>query len=486
MKYSLEEIEEYKNQFLENDPWDFFENILYSMYLNEDIENVELHLNGGRKSGKTFRTCDFIARAILGFSGKVDSYLFRWKKSDAFELFAEIERSFVNILNRELNKNELNIQHKIFKLNNNQTRVLGIHNQSNRQQIKLTGIKRAQNKKYVIIVLEECYEFTDDEILAIQHAIGGYKNIITIYISNPNTLNTPYLKRISTVLQHDETILRDKGYQAKRVENKLYFYNNWRINPFITNSDVLTLSQTWEIDAERAKVVDYGVPGVEAGRIYSNEMKFIKKDKLENLPWPNQITVGVDWGDGQTEDGSATTAMILGITNKKQQIVLKEYYHHNKNGFKPTTQRVSEIIDMIQNFFSGIHYQYFKNRGVDVILDTGLYSIKELLEIEASKRGIIWMSFKFAIKNLERSRIEIRKYVMATNRYYVNETCINHLLELETQKWDETKRDKQNLPKQEDANNHTTDALDYAISYSQYEITNEDKFLMLHKYKKST
>lgn len=173
--------------------------------------------------------------------------------------------------------------------------------------------------------------------------------------------------------------------------------------------------------------------------------------------------------------------MILGVGNNNADIVLKEYYWHNKWGYKSVYLRAKEMLSMVKDFFSNFDYKYFRNIGVDIILDTGLYSERDILELVAAEIGISsWVNFKFALKNLERTRINIRKYKLATNRYYVNKECTYHLQELNLQKWDFEHKDKQGLPKQMDENNHTTDALDYAISYNQYDITKEDTYKLLY------
>ena len=71
---------------------------------------------------------------------------------------------------------------------------------------------------------------------------------------------------------------------------------------------------------------------------------------------------------------------------------------------------------------------------------------------------------------------------MNTKRYYVAEHINNIIEELSLQTWDDTKKDKQNLPKQKDEHNHLTDAEDYALSDLMYEITQEEMFKLLNKW----
>lgn len=482
VNYSAATINKYKKKAFANNHFQFMDDILLLMLKGVDFNSYDIHLNGGRKSRKTYQATEFVAKAVLAIAGECDAYLFRWLNKDSAYLFEEIQERMECIMqDRQALERFINYSNKTIKINNNIIYTMGLHTSNKRKRIELTGLKRAVNKKYAIIILEECYEFTDAEILAIKHAIGGYKNIITIYISNPNTLDTPYLKRLNSMFPHDIAKLSTDGYQFKQLNNILILYNNWRVNPYLSSADIETISQTWEIDPERAKVVDYGIPGIEAGLIYSAELPYVIRFKMEKAPVIDRISVGIDWGDGSTEEGSATAAVIVGRTSKNADVIFKEYYHHNKNFYLSTTERAKNIIQMISDFFKLPRYRHFTNYGVDVILDTGLYSEREQLEIEAANRHITWLNFKFALKNQERSRINIRKYKMSTGRYYVEENITEHMREMAVQKWDESRKDKQGQPKQEDAENHTTDAEDYAISYDLHDVADEDIFKLLYK-----
>ena len=481
MIYSPQLINEFREVATNDNLWSFLDELLYLMNEQKNIGSWDIHLNGGRKSGKTYRALDFVAKAIIMLKNNVDAYLFRWLRQDSEYLFNEVQWQVEHILGQTIKPQNINLSRRIIKINGNLIQTLGVHSSTTRKKVELAGLTRAKGKKYCILVLEECYEFSESEILDIKHAVGGYDNFITIYISNPNTLDTPYLQRIHKVFEHNENELKTKGYQFLVKDKVIYFYNNWRINNFLSDSDIKTISDTWEIDKERAKVVDWGIPGVESGVIYANELRFINIRDFKDLPRAQTISVGIDWGDGDLETSSATTLMILGIGNNNADIVLKEYYWHNKWGYKSVYLRAKEMLSMVKDFFSNFDYKYFRNIGVDIILDTGLYSERDILELVAAELGISsWVSFKFALKNLERTRINIRKYKLATNRYYVNKECIYHLQELNLQKWDLEHKDKQGLPKQLDSNNHTTDALDYAISYNQYDITKEDTYKLLY------
>lgn len=459
--------------------WQFFEDILYKIYKNENMGYVNIHLNGGRKSGKTYNALNFIARAIMLQKNNMDVFLFRWLKGDAQALFDEM-LWHINYLT-ETNWSNVNLSKKLIKINENKIQVMGIHSNSTRKKIELVGLERAKNKKYAIIFIEECVEFSSEEILNIKHAIGGYLNLIFIYASNPNSLLLNYVKELNFVLPYNVEELSTKGYQYLKLNNNIYFYQNWRVNKYLSEADIQTIKETWNIDKQRAKVVDWGIPGIESNLIYANEIEKLKILPFKELPFCKEIYIGLDWGDSQEEEGSATALEIVGISKNEGNIIYEEYFWHNKDFYKDTFTRIREMLDKVEEFFNREGFSYFKRKGVDFVMDRGLYSERDFLQIEANKRGLSWINFKFCLKNLERTRINIRKYLINTDRYWINESCKKHIEELQTQTWDIEHFDKNGLYKQKDLWNHTTDAIDYAQSYRQYEVLREDNYKILYK-----
>ena len=471
-----------------NKPWAFLEDLLYMLYQNVDFGLIEIFLDGGRKYGKTYRACDFSAKASLIQPNNVDIYLTRWLKGDTSELNDELLDALERVLNRDLNHKESNKSRKIYKINNNTIRVLGLHTPSQRKKVKLTGLTRAKGKKYCILIFEEAYEFTEQEIQQVKEAIGGYKNYLIIYITNPNSLAIPFIKKREQEFPHNEKELKVNGFQFKQEKvkeghYKLWFYGNWRINPYIEAADVNLILDTWKTDPARARVVDLGLPGIEQNGIYAHEIpKIIKLPLFQILQKPlKNITAGIDWGDGNTPEASATTCVIVATGYNNETYILDTYKHQNYyDGYKSPQERVADIIELIYQFSKirpDITYQPF-----NVYLDTGLHAEKEFLELGKEYRALDWLNFSFATKYQERTRINIRKYKMNTNRYFVADHITNIIEELSLQAWDDTKKDKQNLPKQKDEHNHLTDAEDYALSELMYEITQEEMFKLLNKW----
>ena len=366
---------------------------------------------------------------------------------------------------------------------------MGLHSPSSRKKVSLTGINRAKGKKYAFLVIEEAYEFTEREILDIEHAVGGYSNYIKIFITNPNSLAFPYIAKREKEFPHNANLLKTQGYQFKIQYNyldiKIWFYANWRINQYIKYADVKSITDTWTVDASRARVVDYGMPGIEENGIYANEFEKVKQITLKQILniAIKRVSIGIDWGDGAGETASATVAVITFQDYNNNTYTLPLYYHNNKDGYKTPQERTEEIIIQIKYI-----HKLKPSIGwtsLDVFLDTGLHAEKEFLEIAQRRQGLNFLSFAFADKYQERTRINFRKYRINTGRYFIindDDRLFGLFMnELQLQVWDENKRDKQNLPKQKDAFNHLTDAEDYAICKETYTLAQEEQYNLLHK-----
>lgn len=490
MKYYTEEQNIKRKEYLEiENPWAWLDDLKLLFINDVQFGLITIYLDGGRKFGKTYETCETSAEMTVALPEKLDVYALRWLKTDSQELLDEMLDAVEILIGEEETKKAFKKQAKTFKINGNRIRILGLHNPSARKKVKLTGIRRAKGKPYAIIMIEEAYEFTVNELLQIQEAIGGYDNYCFIYITNPNSLAIPFIEAREKEFPHNEQELKTKGYQFKIEYNpsviKIWFYGNWRINSHLSVADINTILQAWDIDPARARVIDYGMPGIETDNIYSHEYP-----KIKLLPYKElikfktkSIRAGIDWGDGAGANGSATALSIVGQGYKNETYVYSSWTHYNKDGYKAPTERVKIIVDILEEMLKlKPELAYF---GLKVKLDTGLNAEKEMLETETALRGLSnSLFFVWAKKFQERTRINVRKYKINTGRYYVAKENTEHLRELQLQKWDENKQDKQGLPKQEDKLNHTTDTVDYAEDEFQYAILQEDQYLILHKQKK--
>lgn len=464
-------------------------------------DHIEIAEDGGRKSGKTFNVIKFACGAMLTYECDVAS--FRWLKGeDAEELFKEHVEAMEFILGRNLTyRQEINHSSKTIKLGGNYIQVRGINSANKRKKVKLVGAKRAKGKKFLIIILEERYEFSEEEVLSIRHGLGGYKHVIVISITNPHSLAYPYIKQLDSYFKHDKEQLEKYGEQYKFEEIKTplkdgktqvvwrcVHYTNWRVNHHLSKADIYSIQQAKSFSKSKYRVADLGMPGQEEGAIYSEEI-----DRLIILPIEKvlekynikSLAIGVDLGNGSNEFSSATAMSLVGFGAKGEQILLHLYYNHNKDKYVSNTQHAKIMVNTIVDL-AGKHQvinDIIKVQGgIEFHCDWD-FSFMELLETAIASRNISnWMSVQKAYKHPLLARIAIRKHLLSLRKYIVVDTCIRHLEELEIQKWSETKKDKdtgRHMP--EDMYNDTTDSFDYAAAQNAYTIFEDAQFKFLNK-----
>lgn len=465
---------------------------------------IELSEDGGRKSAKTTQTIKFAVAATLLYPNQCDVELFRWLKGeDADELFEEVIDNTQELLGRELTRQELNRSKRRIRIagTNNKITIRGINTPNKRKRVKMVGAKRAKGKKYLIKVFEEAYEFSNEEILGINNALGGYNYVIDIKLTNPHSLAYPYIKNLDNEFKHNKHELMTKGEQFKfltkliEVEGRepitmwrIIHYTNWRVNSWLSQADIMLIMQSHNYGVSKGLVADYGMPATEDGAIYGLEYdKIIQGLSVRDILVRYGIkglTGGIDVGDGDEENSSSTTAYLVGKGLKGETLVLKEYYQHNARRPITPKQKASEIVDMYLNAVR-THQElrdYVNQEQVLQVWCEWDFSFIELLKLAALERKVEnWLQFEQTSKLGERTRINVRKYKIMSNRYVVSNECIEHLQELQIQRWSETRKDKHGLPVQEDADNHTTDAIDYAECEDTYEVIDEDAYKLVNK-----
>lgn len=175
---------------------------------------------------------------------------------------------------------------------------------------------------------------------------------------------------------------------------------------------------------------------------------------------------GVDLGNGSSETSSATAMVSTAIGKTGSNFILDCYYSHNKDGYVSNKQHANKMVNTILDLVKQYpHLRQLVNSNGFVFRCEWDFSFIEMLDEAIIGRNVDeFMETRQAHKHNELARIEIRKYLIGSKKYYVAKEAINHLEELELQRWDETKKDnKTGRHKPEDANNHTTDAQDYSV-----------------------
>lgn len=182
---------------------------------NPRFDHIDGSEDGGRKSGKTSACIKFACAAVLAYPNKVDVAAFRWLKGeDADELFEEFIDNMEILIGRPLrHRQEVSYGKRRITINGNDIRVRGVNSANKRKKVKMVGIRRAKGKKFLIKIFEERYEFSYDEILGINQALGGYTHTIELKITNPHSLAYKYIKALDTYFPHSREIMKTKGEQ---------------------------------------------------------------------------------------------------------------------------------------------------------------------------------------------------------------------------------------------------------------------------------
>lgn len=134
MIYSPQLINEFREAATNDNLWSFFRRIALSNEWAKNIGSWDIHLNGGRKSGKTYRALDFVAKAIIMLKNNVDAYLFRWLRQDSEYLFNEVQWQVEHILGQTIKPQNINLSRRIIKINGNLIQTLGVHSSTTRKR----------------------------------------------------------------------------------------------------------------------------------------------------------------------------------------------------------------------------------------------------------------------------------------------------------------------------------------------------------------
>lgn len=199
-----------------------------------------------------------------------------------------------------------------------------------------------------------------------------------------------------------------------------------------------------------------GLRGRATGLIFSNferKNNVISKHKAKTMKFV-QFTAGLDTSYSQNSpDTFAFT--FLGITDKKEVVVLDEEVYNNANLEAPLAPS-----DIAPRFFKFLE----KNRkewgfARDVFIDSADQAT--IMELKKFKRtNACLYNFLNSYKKVEIiDRIHLMLgWINTANKiyYYVVDTCIEHIRELECYSWKEDKYEP------EDANDHTINSSQYA------------------------
>lgn len=222
----------------------------------------EYNLSGSRYSGKTI-SIDITAGAnaiatALQTNKRVAVYAFRMYNKDCVQLAQDMqnvldETGFVSGQHYKLTRPAQSYLYTF--ANGSFISIKGVHTQ-NTSHIALKGLASALDFDLAIKWREEANEFPKREQQAIDFAVRGAKKTISITSCNPDVLYNDHITYLNDRLPFDFDLMSTKHEQiAIIVENnrrKLFHYTNWKVNPFLSQDEILQLEELLILDPEKA------------------------------------------------------------------------------------------------------------------------------------------------------------------------------------------------------------------------------------------
>ena len=427
----------------------------------EPLKVKRVNENGSRKSGKTESW--LWASNVLLFQNKieVDVFWVRKQMKDANELYSKIE-NLMEGYNINL-RTHSNRTKRRAKYNKNQLRVLGLDDGRVREGKSTAnlGLERAINKDLVVVVFEERNQISNDEVQAVMEAIGGYRQILEVHISNPWLIHNEFISYNNLNFPYREETMKTKydQYKYNEAQQEIWHYSTHWLNPFLSRDERIRLWDLEHIDPRRSRVSNWGLPGSAEGTIYGGYIERVKEPMNHQ---PDYFVAGIDWG--KTKDD--TVCIFGGIGHNSSWVAAYDMYRHNNKEsakFKSSNEMVKDIIDFLERM--GKKYPRVKGQGLNIYVEYMVPGIIAMLNNQSRERGLTWLSFSDCLKHSINRRVDEITLAMGLGRVFISrEKCSMLIQEFEASVWDERKTGT-DQPKRLDKNDHSINAFEYMVAY---------------------
>lgn len=434
-------LKEYKNELVP---------LLKKIREDKDVcpsKELYIDITGSRISGKNQAVEEFCCLAMC-LNDSVGVEAFRFMNKDKEELDNNLRDAFERIHAMSF----LNRQKYYMQIKKNYMRVEGVFTQ-NREKVKLAG-RYQPYKKYKIIFIDEFFEFTHERyFLDIYSAIRNYDNLIVIRIANPWLETHWWVHPLYYFTREEEAEFMYSGWKTFNTPNHIVIWCNWRINSYLPEAKREHYRLMEINNPQRARVESFGLPGSLSGSIYGDYL-----NDISGLLQPSSFFVGgLDYGHVR----DAMTCCLLGTDTQFNNInYIDEYYYDPLGNVKKSIPKLAEEIIV---FYMNLANKYpLIKKGLVIYCDSAERSFISRLNEEARRKmGFYsYLTFKPCIKLKIISRVDKKIMLMGERRLNIAPHCVNVLRELRLSVWDENKVE----PTPVDRNNHTLDALDYAIT----------------------
>lgn len=461
--------------------------IVKAVINGEEVPLDEANLVGGRKSGKT--TALFLLYILLAMVAPSD---FGWvnarcRTKDADDMYKDL-KNVLDAYQVEYKAREID---KELIVNGNTCRFYGVDNNRNTRGAKKAGIPHFANVKYLFIFFEERFEFTEDYVNMVKEAVRSisddpnfHPQMIILNACNPWSRNNDYIAYCSKHQTWDISKLKTTGSQAGLynieiregfVKRTLFQYTNWRVaREYLSESEIKTILDTWNIDARRAATVDYGLAGSESGAIYTHLLNNIGEAVYKDHDW---IIAGGDYGWGRESTSGKTVFYFGGATLDSGIDLYGEYVQDNHTHVKDPNVVAREVVEFYQHQMQLYMEKNHKTWVPEVIVrvDNMAVGVIEILNNTARQYHFNWLKFVKCKKFPIPDRIEITLSILASQKLRINSKASKFPVkllrnEMEFSYYEESKAGKQNRVKKDD---HAINGFEYAIESVMYKFNQE-------------
>lgn len=455
-------------------PFIILDELLEIMRKGEELPLDKLHISGSRYCSKTFSTEHMILKAMLLIEG-VGSLAIRQDVNMAQELFDEYkemgEDDFGSLFGVNQTKKQL-------RYGKNKIVIRGLTSNKKTIGLKKPGLAKYQNAKYILFHVEEAFEIDENDKRDIRHSLRSNKDtqILEINTCNPASKASPYVKWLDDNFKFNEQELKTKGYQWSGIKTimiktpdgyvesrEAFLYVNWRcVKDVLSPSIIRDIKATWSKDPNRAKTIDYGMPGDVEGSIFGNLMRHVGSA----YPTKHEVVrFGVDYGWGTSGNRSPTVAVCLGINPNTTGVMLLGRYDHD-NAVEFVDQDVQ--VDRLLHWMNETRQRLIdtnvisRNDNIECRFDNAHVGIIAMLQARVRDKRWDWLSIRGCdTKNIltKISQIEIFKMLMCNGMLLIDEDYDNKTRnELPAIKWEDEKEEKM-----EHTYSHIFDAVIYGI-----------------------
>ena len=325
---------------------------IYNLIIKKKkIPILFIKMLSSRFSGKTHVIEQVFTLLLLQSSSVVYLTYVRARNENALEGLKQIEK-ILNEIDPNL-KYSINKSEKIIKVGKNILKVETL----NEEKVKVRqtggkiGLSNQTQAEYILAFFEECSQLNEDLVLNYSHSLRGtlQTQIIQIFASNPWVRSNWFIEQFLHWLPESkqaEKELEEKGYNIRfdAITKTLYYRPRYTINRHIPEDKIREIEALKNINYNKWKIISLGFSGNLNGSIYLASLEKLNT-KVENHI-DHQYYGGVDWGDGKSAQGSATTAYFGGISIDYGIDIYAEYeWWNNKGIVLSTDQQISKICD---------------------------------------------------------------------------------------------------------------------------------------------